>query len=101
MYSISSDRRTSTMKSDPQCSVVITSTSGGVPVSARGFCIGAPRRGAGFGPAPAEGGAGTASVAAPAAAAPFRNLRRVGENFEDLLISSLRFTFLLACGQIV
>jgi hypothetical protein len=39
MYSKSSDRITSTMKSEPQCSVVKTSTSAGMPLSARASCM--------------------------------------------------------------
>src|SRR5215468_7081297 len=82
-YSMSSDRSTSTMKSDPQWSVVSTSTSGGGVLSARALCSGAVVRGGATDAAiPGEG---TAPRLA-ATAAPFRKLRRVGENLRDLPI---------------
>src|SRR5438552_7473206 len=54
-----------------------------MPVSARGSCKGAAARAAGRATAVSPG---AASVAAPATAAPFKNLRRSAENFRDLAI---------------
>src|SRR6478672_3820012 len=89
-YSRSRERSTSTMKSDPQCSVVNASTSGGAVVSARGFCSGAVRRSGGAGVAFAPCGP-ELRLAAPAAAAPLRKFRRVEENFRALPMTCLQF----------
>src|SRR5215470_14923343 len=88
-YSMSSERSTSTIKSDPQWSVVRASTSGGTAVSARGSCTGGlflrPR-----GPPGRSYNAPTAAsfevLTVTATAAPFRKFRRVGENFRGLAI---------------
>src|SRR5499426_1563678 len=84
-YSISSERSTSTMKSDPQWSVVRTSTSGGTAVSARASCSGVTVSGLRT-VALAIGAIGGVKLAAPATAAPFKKFRRVGENFRGLAI---------------
>src|SRR2546429_7944701 len=74
-YSKPSDLITSTMKSDPERSMVKTSIFDGVPTSASGDIGGgaAAARGAGAADAPVTGFA--TSTAAPAAA-PFRKSRR-------------------------
>ena len=71
------------MKSEPQWSLVRTSTSAGVVVSALASCRGAIR---GTGRALRPASVGGAIVAAPATAAPFKNFRRVEENFRGLLM---------------
>src|SRR5262245_40838141 len=71
------------MKSDPQWSVVRTSTSAGTAVSARASCSGVTGLRA---VALAIGAIGGVKLAAPATAAPFKKFRRVGENFRGLAI---------------
>src|SRR5262245_18371420 len=82
---MSSERSTSTMKSDPLCSVVRASTSSGTAVSARASCRGVTL--SGLRPSALTAGPiGGVRLATTDTAAPVKKFRRVGENFRGLAI---------------
>src|SRR6266853_5230430 len=95
IYSRPKDFRTSTMKSDPDRSVVSTSTPEG---SSSFGIIGAVADWAGTGCGAAIAEALATSPAAPAAA-PFRKLRRSTESFFAIAGMSFEESYLLPCDD--